>query len=74
MSLEDAERFADTGNAVVDQLDVIRWQGDLYNTNESVILIRHGCVVRGPLHRSLCAAVFDWDFFPCAARLCFPRH
>ena len=32
-----------TGNAFVDHLDVIRWQGDLYNTNESVILIRHGC-------------------------------
>jgi hypothetical protein len=68
---EHAEHFADTGNAVVDQLDVIRWQGDLYNTNESVILIRHGCVVRGPL-ASLCAAVFDWDF-P-VQRLCFPRH
>ena len=33
----------DTGNAVVDGLDVIRWQGDLFNTNESIILIRHGC-------------------------------
>jgi hypothetical protein len=33
----------DTGNAIVDGLDVIRWQGDIYNTNESVILIRHGC-------------------------------
>ena len=33
----------DTGNAIVDGLDVIRWEGDVYNTNESVILIRHGC-------------------------------
>ena len=33
----------DTGNAVVDGLSVIRWEGDIYNTNESVILIRHGC-------------------------------
>ena len=33
----------DTGNAVVDGLSVIRWEGDIYDTNESVILIRHGC-------------------------------
>ena len=33
----------DTGNALVDGLDVIRWQGDLYNSNESIILVRHGC-------------------------------
>jgi hypothetical protein len=33
----------DTGNAIVDGLDVIRWQGDLYDSNESIILVRHGC-------------------------------
>ena len=33
-----------TGNAVVDGLDVIRWQGDEYNNgNEAVILLQHGC-------------------------------
>lgn len=35
----------DTGNAVVDGIDVIRWQGDVYSNNdEAVILLKHGCM------------------------------
>ena len=32
-----------TGNAVVDGIDIIRWEGDEYDSDEAIILLKHGC-------------------------------